>query len=119
MKRYKIFPLLVARLYADIGTFNYANFSGKKRLHPVFSFLIQGDGRNILVDSGCMAEEMATVAALKGDFEDVRPLEWALKQRALGVENITDVIPTHQLAECQETCEGQRSGPGRERLCCC
>lgn len=88
MTRYKIFPLLVARLYADIGTFTYANFSGQKRAYLIFSFLIQGDGRNILLDSSCRAEEMANVAALKGDLEDVQSLEWALKQRGVEIEDI-------------------------------
>jgi N-acyl homoserine lactone hydrolase len=95
MKTYKIFPLLTSRLYADIGTFNYANFSGEKRWYPIFSFLIQGDGRNVLIDSGCVAEEMAAVSALKAGYEDVKPLEKALKERGLAVEDITEVIQTH------------------------
>ena len=95
MKRYKIFPLLIGRLFADIGTFNYANFSGEKRWYPIFSFLIQGDGRNVLIDSGCVAEEMAAVSALKAGYEDVTPLEEALKERGLAVEDITEVIQTH------------------------
>lgn len=95
MKNYKIFPLWIARIYADIGTFNYANFSGDKRWYPIFSFLIQGDGRNVLVDSGCVAEEMAALSALKAGFEDVKPLEKALKERGLSVEDITEVIQTH------------------------
>ena len=72
MKKYKIFPLLVSRIYADIGTFNYTNFSGEKRWYPIFSFLIQGDGRNVLIDSGCVAEEMAAVSALKAGYELTR-----------------------------------------------
>jgi len=95
MATYKIFPLLVSRLYADIGTFNYANFSGEKRWFPIYAFLIQGDGRNVLVDSGCTAAEVTAVAALKGDFEDVQPIEEALKERGLAVHDITDVIQTH------------------------
>ncbi len=95
MATHKIFPLLIARLYVDIGTFNYANFSGEKRWYPIFAFLIQGEGRNVLVDSGCTAAEMAAVAALKGDFEDVQPIAEALKERGLVVDDITDVIQTH------------------------
>ena len=95
MKTYKIFPLLIARLYADIGTFNYANFSGEKKWYPIFAFLVRGDGRNILIDSGCVAEEMAAVSALKAGYEDVKPLERALKERGLAVEDIMEVIQTH------------------------
>lgn len=95
MKKYKIYPLLVSRLYADIGTFNYIDFSGEKRWYPIFSFLIQGDGRNVLIDSGCVAEEMAAVSALKAGYEDVKPLEKALKERGVSVEDITEVIQTH------------------------
>src|SRR4030042_5235081 len=95
MEKYKIFPLLTSRLYADIGTFNYANFSGEKRWYPIFSFLIQGHGRNVLIDSGCLAAEMAAVSAIKAGYEDVKPLEEALKERGLTVEDITEVIQTH------------------------
>ena len=92
---YRIYPLLIARIYADIGTFNYANYSGVKRWYPIYAFLIQGDGRNILVDNGCAAKEMAAVSALGGDFEDVMPLEQALKERGVGAEEITEAIQTH------------------------
>lgn len=95
MKKYNIFPLLVSRIYADIGTFNYTDFSGAKRWYPIFSFLIQGDGRNVLIDSGCVAEEMAAVSALKAGYEDVKSLENALKERGVSIEDITEVIQTH------------------------
>jgi len=95
MKTYKIFPLLIARLYADIGTFNYANFSGEKRWYPIFAFLVRGDGRNILIDSGCVAEEMAAVSALKAGYEDVTSLEEALKEKGVAIKGVKDVILTH------------------------
>ncbi len=95
MKTYKIFPLLIGRIYADIGTFNYANFSGEKKWYPILAFLIQGDGRNVLVDTGCLAEEMAAVSALKAGYEDVKPLEEALKEKGLAVKDIKEVILTH------------------------
>ena len=95
MKTYKIFPLLIGRLFADIGTFNYANFSGEKRWYPIFSFLIQGDGRNVLIDSGCVAEEMAAGSAFKAGYEGGTSLEEAVKERGLAVEDITEVIQTH------------------------
>jgi N-acyl homoserine lactone hydrolase len=95
MKKYKVAPLLIGRLYADIGTFNYANFSGDKKWYPIFSFLIQGDGRNILVDTGCVAEEMAAVSALKAGYEDVQPLEGALREKGLAISDIKEVILTH------------------------
>jgi N-acyl homoserine lactone hydrolase len=95
MKKYKVYPLLISRIFADIGTFNYANYSGQKRWYPIFAFLIQGDGRNILVDSGCVAEEMAAISALTAGYEDVQPLEEALKKRGVAMEDIKEVIHTH------------------------
>jgi glyoxylase-like metal-dependent hydrolase (beta-lactamase superfamily II) len=95
METYKIFPLLISRIYADIGTFNYANFSGEKRWYPIFSFLIQRHGRNVLVDIGCVAEEMAAVSALKAGYEDVKPLEEALKERGVAIGDIKEIILTH------------------------
>ena len=33
---FRIHPLYIARLFADIGTFSYLNFSGEKRWFPIY-----------------------------------------------------------------------------------
>ncbi len=55
---YKIYPLYIARLFVDIGTFNYLNFSGEKRWFPIYIWVIVGGKQKIIVDVACDAEEM-------------------------------------------------------------
>ncbi len=95
MTSYRIFPLLLSRLYSDIGTIHYLDFSGEKGWQPVFVFLIQNKERTLLVDTGCAGSEMATVSPFVFRFEDVQSLEGALKEKGLRPEDITDVIMTH------------------------
>jgi N-acyl homoserine lactone hydrolase len=99
MTSYKIFPLLLSRLYAAIGTIHYPDFSGEKSWQPVIAFLIEGNERCALVDNGCAGSEMATVSPFVDRYEDVQSLEEALKGRGLRLEDITDVIQTHLHAD--------------------
>ena len=42
---YKIYPLYIAKIYANIGTLCYLNFSGEKKCFPIYAWLIEGVGR--------------------------------------------------------------------------
>jgi len=95
MGTYKIFPLWLCRVYADIGSFVYTNFSCDKSWYPVFSFLVQGEGRSILVDSGCSGKEMTEASTAKMPYEDVQSLEEALGKWGVSLEDVNDVIQTH------------------------
>jgi N-acyl homoserine lactone hydrolase len=99
MASYKIFPLLLSRLYSAIGTIHYPDFSGQKSWQPSLAFLIEGNKSCTLVDTGCAGSEMATVSPFVDRYEDVQSLEEALKGRGLKSEDITDVIQTHLHAD--------------------
>jgi len=99
MASYTIFPLVLTRLYAAIGTIHYPNFSGEKSWQPVLAFLIQGEKRSVLVDTGCTGAEMAAASPFVDRYEEVQSLEGALKEKGLSVDDITDVIQTHLHAD--------------------
>jgi N-acyl homoserine lactone hydrolase len=92
---YRIYPLYICKLFADIGTFNYLNFSGEKRWFPIYIWLIEGGGKHILVDTGCDAEEMRKASVLGAPFENITTIEEALKKFDLSPEKIETLIITH------------------------
>jgi len=92
---YKIYPLYICKLFADIGTFSYLNFSGEKRWFPVYIWLIEGGGQKILVDVACDAEEMRKASVLGAPYENITTIEEALAKFELSPENVETVIITH------------------------
>jgi N-acyl homoserine lactone hydrolase len=92
---YKIHPLYIARLYADVATFCYMNFSGAKQWYPIYAWLIEGGGRAILVDVACDAEEMQRASVLKAPFENLTTIEEALSRFGLTPATVETVILTH------------------------
>lgn len=92
---FQIHPLYVARLFADMGTFNYLNFSGEKRWFPIYIWVIEGGGKKIVVDAACDAEEMQKASTLKLPFENVITIEEALKRFNLSPETVETLVVTH------------------------
>jgi N-acyl homoserine lactone hydrolase len=92
---YKIYPLSVARLFADVGTFCYLNFSGVKKWVPIYIWLIEGKGKRIIVDVACDAVEMMNASALKAPYENVTTVEDSLGKFNLAPETVDTVILTH------------------------
>jgi len=93
--KYKIYPLYVGRLFADIGAFCYLNFSGVKRWFPIYIWLIEGDGKRIIVDTACDAEEVMKASVLKAPYENITTPEEALGRFGLAPETVDTVILTH------------------------
>jgi N-acyl homoserine lactone hydrolase len=92
---YRIHPLYIARLYADVATFCYMNFSGKKEWFPIYAWLIEGGGKTILVDVACDAEEMKRASVLKAPYENITTMEEALGRFGLVPAAVETVILTH------------------------
>ena len=92
---YKIHPLYIAKLYADVATFCYMNFSGRKDWFPIYAWLIEGGGKTILVDVACDAEEMKRASVLKAPYENITTLEEALGRFGLTPATVETVILTH------------------------
>jgi len=92
---YKIYPLTIAKLMADVGAFCYLNFSGLKKWFPIYVWLIEGGGKQVLVDTGCEAEEMMKSSIMKAPFEDVTSLEEALQKFGLKPETVETLVLTH------------------------
>lgn len=96
---YKIYPLYVARLFADIGTFSYLNFTGEKKWFPVYVWIIEGGEKKIVVDVACDAEEMKRASVLQVPYENIATIEEALKKFSLSPETVEILIITHLHAD--------------------
>jgi N-acyl homoserine lactone hydrolase len=96
---YKIYPLYIARLFADIGTFNYLNFSGEKKWFPIYVWVIVGGKQKIVVDVACDAEEMKKASVLGAPYENITTVEEALKRFDLSPETVDTLIITHLHAD--------------------
>ncbi len=95
MTKYKIHPLYIAKLYVDVATFCYMNFSGVKQWFPIYAWLIEGGGKTILVDVACDAEEIKQASVLKAPYENITTLEEALGRFGLTPPMVDTVILTH------------------------
>jgi N-acyl homoserine lactone hydrolase len=96
---YKIYPLYIARLFLDIGTFHYLNFSGEKKWFPIYIWVIEGGGRKIVVDVACDAEEMKKASALGAPYENITTIEEALRKFDLSPETVETLVITHLHAD--------------------
>ena len=96
---YKIYPLYVAKIYADMGTFCYLNFSGIKKWFPIYVWLVEGGGKQVLIDVACDAEEVMKASVLKAPYENITTIEEALGRFGLTPETVETVILTHLHAD--------------------
>ena len=105
---YSITPLIVAHgIHREMSRFTYLNNFGLKITIPYIAFLLQSGDTNILVDSGCSAEDYKRWIKPPGDaplqvggeqFRDVEdniPIEEALGSHGLSVDDIDILIQTH------------------------
>ncbi len=93
--KYRIHPLYIAKLFANVGTFCYMDFSGRKEWFPIYVWLIEGGGKTILVDVACDAEEMKKVSAFKAPYENNTTLEETLGRFGLTPATVETVVLTH------------------------
>lgn len=104
---YSIDPMVVAYgPHREKSRFTYMHHAGEKVDIPYVSWLLQGNGKNILIDVGCSADDYRThirpndqplqhAGELFADVQDVRPLELHLRDRGLSMGDIDLVILTH------------------------
>jgi glyoxylase-like metal-dependent hydrolase (beta-lactamase superfamily II) len=103
---YTITPFVVA--YGpkrEKSRFTYMHNFGEKVDIPYVSWLIQGEGRTIVVDAGCSAEaykehirgdEPLMLAGEKfADVVDVKPIEGHFADRGLSFDDVDTFIQTH------------------------
>ena len=105
---YSITPLIVAHgVHREMSRFTYLNNFGQTITIPYVAFLLQSGNMNILVDSGCSAEDYKRWIKPAGDeplqlggeqFRDVEdnvPIEEGLKGHDLTVDDIDILVQTH------------------------
>ena len=93
--RFTITPLLVGIRRVDQGIMTYQQRYGRRIWLPIWSFLVQGNGLNMLVDTGL--EDFVTPANFSEETGLAEPLlmEKALKRKGLVPRDIDIVINTH------------------------
>lgn len=96
MPSYSITPLLTGVRNPDQGIMTYQKGYGKRIWLPIWSFLVQGHGHNILIDTGLDENELITPS---GFFEETgmepESIVTGLSGLGLAVEDIDIVINTH------------------------
>lgn len=93
---YSITPLLTGVRNPDQGIMTYQQGYGKRIWLPIWAFLVQGCGHNILVDTGLDENELITPAGFTEETGLVpASLVDCLDEVGLTAENIDIVINTH------------------------
>ena len=96
MAEYKIYPLKLGEFPVfEKSSFLYLKDAGVKIVTPVIAFLVQGNGRNILVDTGCSGPEWSALHHRELlQTEDMQLLN-ALAAHGVTAEDVDCVINTH------------------------
>lgn len=93
---YSITPLLTGVRNPDQGIMTYQKGYGKRIWLPIWAFLVQGDGHNILVDTGLDENELFTPEAFINETGmEPASLVDCLAKLQLTAEEIDIVINTH------------------------
>lgn len=92
---FTVTPLLVGIRRVDQGIMTYQQKYGRRIWLPIWSFLVQNEGLNVLIDTGL--EDFVTPPNFKDETGMAIPLlmEEALKQKGIVPEAIDIVINTH------------------------
>lgn len=93
MSEYTIHPLQTAKTVRPMHFMTYLRNFGRDVAMFYGAFLLKGDERNILVDTGCDAKNYA--AGPMPPVEDVASIEENLGRLNLGIKDIDAVILTH------------------------
>jgi glyoxylase-like metal-dependent hydrolase (beta-lactamase superfamily II) len=93
---YSITPLLTGVRNPDQGIMTYQQGYGKRIWLPIWSFLLQGNNHNILVDTGLDENELFPPAGFTDETGLVpETLADCLKKNGLALDDIDTVINTH------------------------
>lgn len=91
---YEITPLLVGVRRVDQGIMTYQRGYGRRIWLPMWAFLVQGGGKNILVDTG-LDDFVAPPEFSKETGLEALYMEDALEKQGLKPEDIDIVVNTH------------------------
>jgi glyoxylase-like metal-dependent hydrolase (beta-lactamase superfamily II) len=118
---YTITPMVVAiGPQREKSRFTYMHNFGEKVDIPYVAWLIQGNGRTILVDAGCSADDYKRHIRGEGplmlagetfqDVVDVEPIEQCLAEQGLAFDDVDTFIQTHlDWDHCMNTTKFRRS----------
>ena len=118
---YTITPMVVAYgPQREKSRFTYMHNFGEKVDIPYVSWLIQGEGRTILVDAGCSATDYRERIRGEGplmlagetfqDVVDVKPIEEHFAERGLSFDDVDTFVQTHlDWDHCMNTTKFTRS----------
>jgi glyoxylase-like metal-dependent hydrolase (beta-lactamase superfamily II) len=91
---YKIYPILTCKLALDKGTFTYRTYYGERVMAPVYAWLIKGEGKLFLIDTGCSVKDAGRLSpAFIG--EDGPDIEDSLLKKGISKSDIKTIILTH------------------------
>lgn len=91
---YEITPLLVGVRRVDQGIMTYQRGYGRRIWLPIWAFLIQGNGKNILVDTG-LDDFIAPPEFFEETGLEAMYMDDALKRTGLTPDDIDIVVNTH------------------------
>ncbi len=93
----RIRPLTLSRVQADKGVMTYLTYYGEKIWRPYMFFIIEGAGKNVLVDTAIHADDFNAYHPGLKDFpiEHLVTFEEALSRVSLAPGDIDLVIQTH------------------------
>lgn len=93
---YTITPLLTGVRNPDQGIMTYQQGYGKRIWLPIWSFLVQGNGHNVLVDTGLDENELFPPAGFTEETGLIpKTLQECLADVQLTLDDIDTVINTH------------------------
>lgn len=90
---YKIYPIVTCELELDRGTLTYRYHYGENEMFPTYAWLIKGEGKPFLIDTGCSVKEAGQLnPAFTG--EERKPIEDSLQKMGIAMSDIETVILT-------------------------
>lgn len=92
---HKIHPLALCKNFGKKAVAYYMNFSDERRWGAAYAWLIEGPKQNILVDTGCDAEDMKRISKVGAMWESIQSFEQSLQKYGLTPQDIDIVIATH------------------------
>ena len=93
---YTITPLLTGVRNPDQGIMTYQQGYGKRIWLPIWSFLVRGEGKNILVDTGLYEDEVISPPEFEQETGlEAKTMTEALADQGLSPEDIDTIILTH------------------------
>ena len=96
MATYKIYPLKLGEFQQhEKSTLLYLRGAGVKMINPIIAYLVQGNGLNILVDTGCGDPEWSAKYHHPIIQTEEMLIENALRTNGVEPKDITCIVNTH------------------------